>query len=61
MESDVLEQQSYSERKAPKPKKEISIEKPVHKQPPPRGDNVVSKREKSRLKDARRKLKQGTE
>jgi len=59
--ADVLEQQACSERRAPKPKKDISIEKPVHKQPPPRGENVVSKREKSRLKDARRKLKQGTE
>ena len=58
--ADVLEQQEYA-KKVSKPKKEISIEKSVHKQPPPRGDNVVSKREKSRLKDARRKLKQGTE
>lgn len=59
--ADILEQQEYAKRKSDKPKKNISIEKPVHKQPPPRSDNVVSKREKSRMKDERRKLKQSTE
>lgn len=59
--ADVLEQQEYAKKKVSKPKKDISIEKSVHKQPAPRGDNIVSKREKTRLKDERRKLKQSTE